>query len=595
MAIEKTMTEEKPKTPSIFSALRKINALLSTDNKIKIFYIGVFALFISVLEIITASTVVLFGQILNDPSVGHKYTDMIGITADLSSQDILAGAALLCGLVYLFKNAVAAIEIFFQNFTIQNMNYHFKNRLLERYAYADYAEYLTRNSSYNTRVVGGDAEQVFSGAMLALTIILSETILFVCLIGLIIYINPSLALVIFIAGAVIAAAISKFLLPLFYWWGKRAQEASVMSWQHLLQFFHAFKEVILLQKRENFINNYKEYSRKQARLGAVQASTRAVPRLVIEVLFIGLFVTAVCFMAYSGQPLTSMVGTLGAYLYAGFRLMPGLNKIIVQLNILKAAIPSIERVYDEYTTIATPENYADVPDFKFEKTINIRNVSCAYKNVSKNTLQNLDITIQKGEKIGIIGETGSGKSTLIDVMLGLLKPSDGHVLIDDQYTASSGQWHSHIGYVAQTLYLTDSTIESNIAFGQRPEDIDHGKLERAVTAAQLSPLLEKLPDGLKTIVGERGVRLSGGERQRVAIARALYREPDVLIFDEATSALDNETETRLMKTIEEVSQNRTVIMVAHRLSTLKNCDRIIQLNDGRVANITSAAELAEAS
>ena len=581
------VADTKPKTPSIASALIKINALLSFDNKLKIFFIGCFALGVSILEVLTASTVVLFGQILNDPAMGHTYLEKVNFTRSVTNEEILIGAALLCGFVYLLKNIVTAIEAFFQNFTLQKMNYHFKNRLLERYAHADYAEYLTRNSSYNTRVVGGDAEQLFSGAMAGVAIILSETIIFTCLVGLIIYINPSLALTLFVCGAVLAFAVAKFLLPLFYWWGKRAQEASLMSWQNLLQFFHAFKEIILLGKREEFIQYYKEYSLEHAHLAAIQTSTKAMPRLVIEVLFIGLFVTAVCFLAYSDQPLTSMVGTLGAYLYAGFRLMPGLNRIITQLNIFKTAIPSIERVYDEYMNVAKPENYADIPDFQFNENIQIQNISCRYKNVEQKALKDISFSIEKGERIGIVGETGSGKSTLVDVILGLLKPEDGSVLVDGKHTVSSKQWHTHIGYVPQTLYLTDSTIESNIALGERAEDIDQEKLHQAIDAAQLSSLLEKLPDGLKTIVGERGVRLSGGERQRVAIARALYTQPDVLIFDEATSALDNETEARLMKTIETISQNRTVIMVAHRLSTLENCDRIIALKDGQLDDIQS--------
>ncbi|PCI97423.1 MAG: ABC transporter ATP-binding protein [Alphaproteobacteria bacterium] len=578
------------KVPSIISALRKINALVSWDDKLKIIYMGCFALIVSLLEVATAATVVLFGQILNTPEVGQQYLEKLGITWELSTDDILVAAAMLCGVVYLFKNIVASFEVFFQNFNIQKMNYHFKNALLERYAYADYADYLTRNSSYNSRVVGGDAEQVFSGAMLAMAIILSETIIFSFLVGLIIYINPSLALVIFVIGLLISMVIAKFLLPLFYWWGKQSQEAAVMSWQNLLQFFHAFKEIIILGKREAFVGYYKEYSLKQARLGAIQTSTKALPRLVIEVLFIGLFVTAICFLAYSDQPLSSMVGTLGGYLYAGFRLMPGLNRIITQLNIFKTVIPSIERVYDEYMTVATPENYVDIPEFHFDTDIEIKNVTCHYKNVEQHALKDISFTIKKGESIGIVGETGSGKSTLTDVILGLLRPQSGTVLVDGQFSVSSKQWHGLIGYVPQSLYLTDSTIESNIAFGERADTVNHEKLQKAIDAAQLAPLLNKLPEGLQTLVGERGVRLSGGERQRVAIARALYREPDVLIFDEATSALDNDTEARLMATIEKISENRTVIMVAHRLSTLEKCDRIIELKDGCLHAISSSVQ-----
>jgi ATP-binding cassette subfamily C protein len=191
----------------------------------------------------------------------------------------------------------------------------------------------------------------------------------------------------------------------------------------------------------------------------------------------------------------------------------------------------------------------------------------------------LDFTleIKKGESIGIVGETGSGKSTFIDLLLGLLRPTQGIILVDKQYPVNAKQWHEKIGYVPQSIYLTDDTIEANIAFGLEADMIDAGRLLQVIKEAQLEDFVQKLPDGVQTVVGERGVRLSGGERQRIAIARALYRNPEVLIFDEATSALDTETEARLMETINAVSKDRTVIMVAHRLSTLEKCDRVVRM------------------
>jgi len=188
-----------------------------------------------------------------------------------------------------------------------------------------------------------------------------------------------------------------------------------------------------------------------------------------------------------------------------------------------------------------------------------------------------------------VGETGSGKSTLVDVILGLLKPNSGSILVDDKYPVNAYQWHQKIGYVPQSIYLTDDTIEANIAFGE--QKIDKFRLDAAIDASQLRKFIDQLPEGSKTIVGERGVRLSGGERQRIAIARALYRNPEVLIFDEATSALDNETEARLMETIYAVSQNRTVIMIAHRFTTLKECQKIIVMNNGMVEKITDYSSI----
>ena len=204
-------------------------------------------------------------------------------------------------------------------------------------------------------------------------------------------------------------------------------------------------------------------------------------------------------------------------------------------------------------------------------------------------MNDISLVIKKGEFIGVVGETGSGKSTLVDMILGLLKPTSGEITIDNIFSPFSESWHQKIGYVPQTTYLTDNTIEENISFGDSP--INDVKLNKAIDESQLRCFIEQLPDGLQTIVGERGLRLSGGERQRIAIARALYRDPEVLIFDEATSALDMDTESRLMETIYQVCTNRTVIMIAHRVTTLQRCNRIVVMEKGKVKEITDYTNL----
>ncbi|MBI1954490.1 MAG: ABC transporter ATP-binding protein [Proteobacteria bacterium] len=569
-------------TPSICSAIQKLRFLLTREEKLKWLGIVGFALCTSLLEVLTASVIVVFAQVLNAPETGVKYLSKIGFAPDLSPGRVVFYIAILVGVVYLVKNLIAAAEVFFQNFSIQKMNYHFKNKLLHRYAEADYGFYLTRNSSLGMQVVGGDAEMMFSSGMISIASILSEGVIFLALIGMIIYMNPSLALTTFSIGGIISIGVTKGVLPRFYRFGQKLQEAALYSGQNLIQFFHGFKEIVLLGKRESFIEAYQVHARKKSNIQAIQTSLNALPRMVIEVLFVGLFVTTIAFLCLDHESPVQMIGILGGYLYAGFRLMPGLNRVINQLNVFKTVIPSIERVFQEYTMVASKENYLDIPEFQFNKDIEIKELSFKYLNTKKEALNNISLEIKKGECIGIVGETGSGKSTLIDLILGLLKPYKGVLLVDGKYHVNSYQWHQKIGYVPQSIYLTDDTIEKNIAFGEK--DIDVIRLNAAIDAAQLRQFIETL--GVKTVVGERGIRLSGGERQRIAIARALYRNPEVLIFDEATSALDNETEARLMETIHTVSQNRTVIMIAHRLTTLKDCDRIVVMEKGKIKDVT---------
>lgn len=576
-------------SPSVFSALQKIRFLLCREDKIKWLIIVGFSLVSSLFEIITASLIVIFAQVLNEPNEGMYYLKKLGIHGNLSHGRMIFYIAIAVGVIYLFKNLIASIEVFYQNFTIQKMNYLFKNKLLYKYAEADYAHYLTRNSSLGLAVVGGDCEQMFSSGMLAIAVIISESVVFCSLIAMIVYMNPSLALAIGILGAILGTLTTKFLMPKFYRWGKKLQETSLLSAQNLMQFFHGFKEIILLGKRDAFINAYQFYSKQKSQVQALQTASNNLPRLVIETLFISVFVITIAILCFDHESPAQIVGILGGYLYAGFRLMPGLNRIINQINVFKGIIPSIERVFGEYTNVAAKESYEYIKDFTFNNSITLKDVSFKYPNAKTDALDEICLTIKKGECLGIVGETGSGKSTLVDVILGLLKPFQGEVLVDNQYNVCSYQWHKMIGYVPQAIYLTDDTIEANIAFGEKK--IDQDRLNEAINAAQLTKFIKNLPNDSKTIVGERGIRLSGGERQRISIARSLYRNPEVLIFDEATSALDNETEAKLMETINKVSKNRTVIMIAHRLTTLKNCDSIIIMEKGRVAKIAQYEDL----
>lgn len=577
-------------TPSIFSAFNKLVSLLSREEKRICFFMALFSLGTSMLEVITASVIVLLAQILNQPEQGITYITKLGFSSELPPGKIVLYTSILVGIVYLVKNIFAAIEVFFQNFSIQKMNYQFKNKLLNRYAETDYAFYLTRNSSFGTQVVSGDSEKLFSVGMMSMANILSEGIIFVSLISMIIYMNPSLALMIFLIGGIVPLVMMQWVLPKFYRLGQSLQQEQILSSQHLIQFFHAFKEMVLLGRRDSFIRSYQHHARNTAHLQALQTSINSLPRMIIEVLFIGIFVMMITYLSSRYDHPVQMMGLLGGYLYAGFRLMPGLNRMINQLNSFKSVIPSIEQVHREVMMLEAKENYTNVPQLEFAKKIIIQDLSFNYLNTKRMALNHIHLEIHQGEKIGIIGETGSGKSTLVDMILGLLKPKSGDVLVDGLYPVHAYQWHQKIGYVPQSIYLIDDSIQNNILFGET--NIDQSKLDHVIQLSQLHSFVQALPEGLQTIVGERGVRLSGGERQRIAIARALYHDPEVLIFDEATSALDHETETRLMETMDRVSQNRTVIMVAHRISTLKNCDRIVVMSQGKIEKITDYASVA---
>lgn len=577
---------------TIFSAIRKLLALLTAKERRQIIKIMSFSACISIFEIVTATAVVVLAQVLNNPETGKKYIFRLGMDAHFSQQKIVLFFALIVGMLYLLKSLFAIGEVFYQHRSIQKINYRFKKKLLNRYAQTDYGFYLTRNSSQGFAVVSSDTESSFTNGMTSLSTITSESIIFLSLIGMVIYIEPKLAIFIAVVGLMLGWVLNRGLLPLFYSWGLKLQTLHLMGEKNLFQFFHAFKEIILIGKRESFIDAYHFYSRKKSKIQALQNVTNILPRIAMELLFVILFVLSIAYFCLFSHNTEQMVGILSGYLYVGFRLMPGLNRIITSLNTFKGTIPSINRMHDEYFHIVEKNQYLDFPDFQFNHSININNVSFSYLNASRNALNDINLQINKGECIGITGETGSGKSTLSDMILGLLKPKIGEVSIDKKYPANSLQWHAQIGYVQQAIYLTDDTIRANIAFGETENEVDHQRLQNAINEAQLTSTIQQLPNGIETIVGERGLRLSGGEKQRIAIARALYRNPHVLIFDESTSALDNETESRLIETIEAIRKTkRTIIMIAHRLTTLKNCDRIIVMHKGKIDKVLTYDEL----
>lgn len=575
---------------SVLSGIQKIYCLLERrDRRVWLWMIAL-ALLVASLEIITATLVMVFAQVLNDPAFGLQYLSKFGVSV-ASPRRMIVYISIMLGVVFCIKNTVALIESFFQNISIQRMSCELQNNLLNHFAKMDYKFYLTKNSSEWHAILYNDVDMIFASGMAQFSLLISESCIFICLISLMVYLNPSLAGVIFGVGAVLYYLIKKRLLPLFYQWGIQLQAVSQQLHQHLYQFFHAFKEITILQKQDFFVKCYSKNAQNKSRLIAVKTATSVVPRLIMETLFVLIFVVSVSYLCVDNESPKEIMGLLGGYLYLGFRLMPGLNRMIGQLSLFKTAIPSINRVFEEDQQKLTNIDYiVSTPAFKFENKISLNQVGFTYSN-NCNTLHDISLDIKKGECIGIVGETGSGKSTLVDIILGLLRPSEGQILIDDQYPVHSIQWHALVAYVPQVIYLTDDTIEANIAFGDYQEQVNDEKLQQAIDDAQLRALIERLPDGLKTTVGERGIRLSGGERQRIAIARALYRNAQVFIFDEATSALDNDTEAKLMDVLQTLQKNRTFIIVAHRLTTLQGCDRIVVLNAGKIEKIVSYAGL----
>lgn len=292
-----------------------------------------------------------------------------------------------------------------------------------------------------------------------------------------------------------------------------------------------------------------------------------------------------------GREIETLVPTLGAFAMAAVKLMPSANRIVGAISSISYSMPAVDKLIEHLDALAEFEKNgitydsakkADV-DLVIDERVELRNITYHYPNTEKNVLEDASMVIPVGKSVGIVGTSGAGKTTAVDIMLGLLRPQVGNVLVDDVDVMNDYQgWMSHIGYIPQMIFMLDSSIRANVAFGVKPEEIDDEQVWHCLEEAQLAEFVRGLPEGLDTMIGERGVRISGGQRQRVGIARALYENPDLLLFDEATSALDNETEAAIMESINSLHGKKTMVIIAHRLQTIEGCDIVYRVKDGKI-------------
>jgi ATP-binding cassette subfamily C protein len=322
----------------------------------------------------------------------------------------------------------------------------------------------------------------------------------------------------------------------------------------------------------------------------------AIPPVIVETVFVSGALLVVALLTVTSDVPAKGLPLLGLFAYAGFRIIPMANRLTWRVNEIRASAPSVDALYDDHclvTSAAWGDATADGPPVELREAIALEDVSYVYPGCPTAALRDLTLTIRHGESIGFVGATGAGKSTLADVVMGLLPPSAGRVTIDgvELDAAVARRWRQHIGYVPQSIFLLDDTLARNVALGIADRDVDVDRVRRALRAAQLDAFVASLPDGLAARLGERGIRLSGGERQRVGIARALYHDPDVLVFDEATSALDGATAAAVAQAIRALHGRKTVLLIAHRLASVRDCDRIALIAGGRLLDCAPFDEL----
>lgn len=545
------------------------------------------------MELLGVSAIYPFLQmILDADAIQTKwYVQCIrSVDSDISEKGVLIIMGIAIMLIYIVKNLLLLFSTYMQNRYAANMQKENTIKVLDAYLKRNYEFFLNTNSSVILRGIGADVSGVYQILLSCFTLV--AEMLNVILLGIFLFTTDLFITV----SAMVLAGVSFFAI-IFGFKGKmkraglNMRQSNAQKNQYSYQAVMGIKEITVLDRRNQFIDQFKAAAELEAKTSLTNGFLTACPDRILEGVCIAGFMGIVCIEIAMGKDLNTFIPVLGTFAMGAFRILPSISKLSSRINQIVFFRPCLQSTYDNLKEISQyeEENAGAFEERKtyikerisFQNCLEIKNISWKYLNAQNNVLQGLSLTIHKGESVAFIGASGAGKTTLADVIMGLLPPQAGSVEMDGiDIFSIPHQWSRVIGYVPQSVFLIDDTVRSNVAFGLKKEDVSDDKIWAALGEAQLKEFVEGLPHGLDTIVGERGVKFSGGQRQRIAIARALYENPDILVLDEATAALDTETENAVMESIDALQGSKTLIIVAHRLTTIRNCDKIYEIKDG---------------
>ena len=580
--------------------LNKILFLLTTDERKKAVQLLIMIIVMALLDMIGVASILPFMAVLTNPSLIEtnmilnfmfRTSGLLGVENNqqfLFSLGVLVFATLLISLI--FKALTHYVQVQF----VHMSGYSIGNRLVIRYLHQPYSWFLTRHSADLGKTILSEVQQIISAGMYPLMELIAKSMVTFAIIALLIVADPQIAL---IAGFLLGGTygfIFYFIRPYLNKIGSERLKHNQIRFTAISEAFGAAKEIKVGGLEKTYVGVYSSSAKTFASNEASSKVVALLPRFVLEAIAFGGILLYILYTMGQKETFISALPILSLYVFAGYRLMPALQQIYTSLTRLTFVGPSLDNLYNDIKNLKPLNEDEDQSVLSFNKSIDLKNIHYNYPNTSRAALKNVSFTIPVKSTVGIIGATGSGKTTVVDIVLGLLEASDGTLEVDGKIITNKNarSWQRSIGYVPQHIYLSDDSVAANIAFGIDPKNINQSAVERAAKIANLHEFIkEELPQKYQTTIGERGIRLSGGQRQRIGIARALYHGPQVLILDEATSALDNQTEKGVMEAINDLSKNITTIIIAHRLSTVKNCNKIFLLEKGQLKNQGTFEEL----
>ena len=561
---------------------KKIRALLPRAQKKALIILSFLLLIGMFFEILGLGILLPILTILLNPeqlSEVLAYVTIVDITV-FSYNEVMVFCLLSLFFIYVFKTLFLVFITYKQNVILENIGISIQNKLFSKQLYQPYRDHLYRDFSDIIKDVHVEIIYFVSFCRSLITLLV-EIALVISILATILYLEPRGALAIGIIFGVLALIFLQLSKKKLKVWGDTREALDRKILKTLTDSLSGIKEVKLFHKEAYFLDALKKNNYKKAKIFANYQTLSQIPRFYLELITIIGMVGLILVLFYNGVKTTQIVTLLGVFVAAAFRMIPSVNRILSALQNIKYYGATVNKIYNQIIGFDFSKSNKNSKQFAFDKEIKLEDIQFSYKE--KIILNSTNLEIKKGTTIGIVGASGSGKSTLVDLINGLLKPTKGTITVDgieiDEFIKS---WQQTIGYVGQEIFLIDDTIKANIAFGMSDQEINMDSVYKALEAAQLSSFIDELELGIETKVGERGVQLSGGQKQRIGIARALYHNTSVLIFDEATASLDDQTEKQVMRSIYNLKQNKTMIIIAHRISTLNQCDKIYEIQHGQI-------------
>ena len=552
----------------------------------------VFGVFAALLSMATVGSIMPFLAVLSDPAKAGEIRALAWLRRTLAIESDY-NFLILLGIGSIIMIVLGSVLQIVRNYVVTRFaaaqTHSISSRLLSGYLAQPYDFFLDRHTGdMGTRILA-ESGQVVNGFYKPLLDFVLSTLTVIALMGLLISVNPEVALLAFAVLGSMYAITFFGIRAVLRRLGRERVAMNQLRFRLAGEALAGVKDIKILGREQAYSTRFQHPSKAMSDLAVKSSLLSGIPIATVQaVAMSGMIILCLSFLtvegAQGGNALGDIIPLLGVFALPGQRMMPDLGKLYSGLAKVQVSLSAVERVYDDLSTVAGPIGKISTP-LRLKNHLVLENVHYRYPNAERPGLAEISLTIQAGETIGIVGMTGAGKTTLADVILGLLTPTEGRMLVDGTVIDADlmPSWRHALGYVPQDIFLTDASVAENIALGVAPEDIDRDQIERVAEIANLRRFVEtELPEGFDTHVGERGVRLSGGQRQRIGIARALYNDAQLILFDEATSALDNLTEREVMDAIDALPGDKTILMIAHRLSTVRKCDKIIVLEQGRL-------------